>query len=1370
MNTVRKSKSRTDAAGSSEKIAVVGIGCRYPGAESPRQLWENILSARREFRRMPDVRLPIADYHDGDRTTPDKTYGLRAAVIDGYEFDWAGRRIPKTTYDATDLAHWLALDTALQMLSDAGYDASRLPGETTQVIVGNTLTGEFTRSNTLRLRWPYVRRALRASAENCGMPASALQALEEDMELVFKSAFAPVNEDTLAGGLANTIAGRITNYLNLNGGGYVVDGACCSSLIAVYSGAVALAAGEADFVIAGGVDISLDPFELVGFAKTGALSPTQMRVYDSRGNGFIPGEGCGFVGLKRLADAQRDGDKIYAVLDGWGMSSDGRGGITAPSISGQAIALARAYQSVDLDASPLDFIEGHGTGTSLGDKVELSAISRTVTAEGDSAVRTCGVTSFKSIVGHTKAAAGIGAFIKGVMAVNQRVLPPTAGCEQPHDVFQGDGRAIYPLLRGEKRAPDGAMRAGVSAMGFGGINVHVTVTAPPAAPQSHLAPTIDERAVMSSSQDSELFVFAAIDAAELGAQVRRVRAEAVDISLAELADLSASLCERIEAGQAWRASVVASSHDDLLSSLDQLIQRISQGGLRQGDIVVDREHRYTLSNSARSADLGFVFPGQGSQQLCMARSLIERFDWARSLAQQADAWAAEVGTPGLLDAIYPNLNLYPFKAERTVLAETLMQTQLAQPAIVLASLLWLERLRRLGVEPAAVLGHSLGELTAFHAAGAYDAKALIQLATVRGRCMAESAERIGAMASLACALERANTLVAAASSHGYLVVANVNSPEQVVVSGDTSAIDAVVSQAQQQGINARLLPVSNAFHSELMNPAAERLLAQAPVPASPQALRATVYSACLAGTVDDSVALPRYFADQMLKPVQFVAATRALTGRHKLLVEVGPGRVLSNLISRIDGGDTLCLPLEGEAERHADFHWALACLHAYGVAVRWTQLHANRLVRPFVPAAQKQFIVNPCERPLAEPVPRLEPVFAAASPVAVASSGGDSIDSAIDQLQRYLSDRGRFIAEVMKADIRHSGTGTAPVPAASAAVSASGSIVERLLAATPAAPAASVTKSAPSTPAVAAVATPAAATGGATRSVLVRLAAELTGFDAQRIALSMRPVDDLNLDSIKAGSLVGRAAVELGIAGQLDASELASLTLEEIAARMDALVGPQSIAVTAPVTHASTASAMPILLDAVAQMTGFATNRLTPNLRLIDDLNMDSIKVGALLAEVASQCGLAGQVDASELAGSTLGEIAARMDALAGPARPAPAASTSASAPAAMTVLRDAVAQMTGFAADRLTPELRLIDDLNMDSIKVGALLADVATRCGLAGKVDSAELAGATLGEIATRLDALATPATPKSSAPVVAAAPRSTRRACHPGCVVSS
>jgi len=298
-------------------IAIVGMACIYPDARTPGELWENALAQRRAFRRMPAERLRLEDYFASDPNASDATYSTEAAVIEGYEFDRVGFRVAGSTFRSADLAHWLALDVAARALADAGFsDGHGLPREATGVLLGNTLTGEQSRANTLRLRWPYVRRVLDAALAKEKWTTGQRQKFLSDLEAEYKSPFPPVGEETLAGSLSNTIAGRICNQFDLKGGGYTIDGACASSLLAIANACSSLAAGDLDVAIAGGIDLSLDPFEIVGFAKTGALAPDEMRVYDKRSAGFWPGEGCGMVVLMRHDDALPQGRRVYAVIRG----------------------------------------------------------------------------------------------------------------------------------------------------------------------------------------------------------------------------------------------------------------------------------------------------------------------------------------------------------------------------------------------------------------------------------------------------------------------------------------------------------------------------------------------------------------------------------------------------------------------------------------------------------------------------------------------------------------------------------------------------------------------------------------------------------------------------------------------------------------------------------------------------------------------------------------------------------------------------------------------------------------------------------------------------------------------------------------------
>jgi enediyne polyketide synthase len=244
-----------------QPIAIVGMACEYPDARTPEALWENALARRRAFRRLPAGRLRVEDYASADRDAPDATYAVEAAVIEGFAFDRVAFRVAASTFASADLAHWLALDVAARALEAAGFrDGEGLPRTSTGVFLGNTLTGEFSRANVLRLRWPYVRRVVDAALDGQGWPPDQRRAFLADLEPKFKAPFPPVGEETLAGGLANTIAGRICNHFDFKGGGYTVDGACASSLLAVAHACSALVAGDIDAALAGGVDLSLDPF------------------------------------------------------------------------------------------------------------------------------------------------------------------------------------------------------------------------------------------------------------------------------------------------------------------------------------------------------------------------------------------------------------------------------------------------------------------------------------------------------------------------------------------------------------------------------------------------------------------------------------------------------------------------------------------------------------------------------------------------------------------------------------------------------------------------------------------------------------------------------------------------------------------------------------------------------------------------------------------------------------------------------------------------------------------------------------------------------------------------------------------------------
>ncbi|MEV0700920.1 SDR family NAD(P)-dependent oxidoreductase [Saccharopolyspora sp. NPDC050389] len=1196
----------------SPAVAIVGMGVWVPGASELGQFWENSLARRRQFREFPDCRMPLADYWQDPTEAAgavDKTYADRAALLDDFTFDWAKRRIPESTFKSTDTAHWLALEVALKALSDAGYSRQTVPTERSAALIGNSLTGDHTRSWAMRLRWPYVKRSLRAAANARGMPEPLVAELEETMEDYFKSAFREPNEDTLAGVLSNTIAGRICNYLDFRGGGYVVDGACSSGLLAVATAAKALATDEIDFALAGGVDVSLDPMELVGFARLGALTHGDMNVYDERASGFIPGEGCGVVALKRLEDARRDGDYVYATIRGWGISSDGKGGITQPHAGTQAIMLRRAYELAGFEPGSVAFIEGHGTATPVGDPAELCGIQLAVDAEAKPARRAVGVTSLKTLLGHTKAASGVLALIRTAMAVNRRVLPPLAGCDSPSKIFREKATALFPIVQGEQREPGSVLRAGVQAMGFGGINCHAVLESADA-PSTKLGTSLDERALMASHQETELFTLAATSVPALISRAREVEALCGGASVAELVDLAAKLSNEVDVAAPVRAALVAGRPGELRDRLRELVRDIENAPPAPGE-VRSPTREITISHSVRHR-LGYVFPGQGAQQLGMARTIVERCGWARKLVAQADEWLVACGSQPVSGSIWRDVTRARDGDEVAEWNAALSRTEVTQPAIALASLLWVEYLRRLNLTPSLVAGHSLGELVALYAAGAYDARTLIELAAAKGRAMANLSGEPGAMASLGCDYARARKLIAEVGAG--LEVANVNAPDQIVVAGTEQAIDEVARHAREQNVACSRLLVSNAFHSSLMERARDQFLADAPLSDEFATLDVPCYSCASGELLTERFDLRTLVADQIVARVNWVDVVNAASEECDYFLEVGPGRVLTGLINATNGPDgTPCLPIASRPDADRDLNIAVAAAFARGAEVDWSSFYADRLVRPFVAAAGKTFIQNPAEAPFAPS--RVHPP---------SSYENGSTANPADVLQEYLERRGQFLIDVVRADI-----GAEPGARRDAAVPAAPADAPRT-------PQHGMSESPPVVP----DATPAVSGNGRLRTSaaarLIEVLAEKTGYEAASMDQGLRLLDDLNLDSIKAAEVIGGVAEELQ--ADIDPAEIANGTIAEIADAITA-VSPSTSGRGAGTGASGSSDVAGLLCDVIAELTGFATESLALDLSLIDDLNLDSIKAAEAVAKVCAGLGVGDDIDPSELTGGTLADI-----------------------------------------------------------------------------------------------------------------------------------
>ena len=906
----------TPASPSESAIAVVGMACVYPDANSPAELWENVLAQRRSFRRLPPERLRVENFFSEDRNAEDAIYATQAAVIADYQFDRDKFRIAESTYRSTDLAHWLALDVATRALADAGFAGGEgLPHTTTGVILGNTLTGEFSRANVLRLRWHYVRAAAERAWAEAALPEKSRADFFSRYEAQFKAPFPPVDSDTLAGGLSNTIAGRICNYYDLKGGCYTVDGACASSLLAVANACAALACGDLDVALAGGVDLSLDPFELIGFSKVGALAGDDMRIFDVRSRGFWPGEGCGFLVLMPLRRALEQQRRVYATIPGWGISSDGHGGLTRPEFDGQVLALQRAYRRAGFGADSVGYFEGHGTGTNVGDATELRVLANARLGAARAAV----IGSVKANIGHTKAAAGVAGLIKAVMAVHTGIVPPTTGCEEPHEELQTAGALLRIAREAQPWPADDPRRAGASAMGFGGINSHIVIEGIDRPVLGQVDPQTQR--LSASYQDAELFLIEAATTSALLDRVNHLREIAARLSLSELADMAAVLAREANGG-AVRAAIVASTAAQLASRLESVATSLRAGITSRLDVA----NETFLAEPRGEARIGFLFPGQASPVYRDGGIFARRFATVRHL--------------------YENVRLPDGRDANA--------TSLAQPAVVAASAAGLRVLAELGIHAGVGVGHSLGEIAAMCWAGAIDEDALLKIATVRGRAMSEVNGRAGSMAAIEASADQVSALLA----DDQVDVVGLNSPRQTVISGESGAVATVMDRARNRGFRVAGLPVSHAFHTPLMaaaTPVLARELSRHRFQPHGRKLISTVKGAALAPDDD----LPEILCRQMTAPVRFLEALGTAAGEVDLLIEVGPGRVLTDLAA--DSLDVPAIALDACGSSLRGLLAACGATFVLGDSLNREALFAGRFTRPFNMDRRPTFFANPCE-------------------------------------------------------------------------------------------------------------------------------------------------------------------------------------------------------------------------------------------------------------------------------------------------------------------------------------------------------------------------------------------------------------------------
>jgi len=1270
-------------------LAVVGLGALFPGSSDAGGFWRDILAGRDLIGDVPPTHWLVEDYYSPDPSAPDKTYVRRGAFLSPVEFDPLEHGIPPSIVPATDTAQLLALVVARQVLDDARDTFAKVDRERVSVILGTSSAQELVTQMASRLQRPIWVKALREH----GLPEDEVQAVCDRIA----GHYVPWQESTFPGLLGNVIAGRIANRMDLGGTNCVTDAACASSLAALSMAAYELWAGDSDLVITGGVETVNDIFMYACFSKTPALSATEdCRPFSDDADGTMLGEGLGMLALRRLSDAERDGDRIYAVVRGIGASSDGRAkSIYAPVASGQARALRRAYAAAGYGPETVELVEAHGTATKAGDAAEYEGLRAVFEASGRTDRQWCALGSVKSQLGHTKSAAGAAGLFKAILAVHHKTLPPTIKVRRPSPELRIEEGAFYlntetrPWIRGG----DHPRRASASSFGFGGSNFHVAV-------EEYTGP--GARARRFRSFPTELVLLSGATPAALAGRSREVSAQADGPgALARIAWKSQGGDEGARHEPA-RLAVVAADEADLQAKLERAAAAIEQSP----DSAFDWPAGVHYAPRPLSGPVAFLFPGQGSQYVGMGSALALAFDAARAVWDAAAQGAAWEGTR-LADVVFPRPAFSD--EEREAQAVRLTRTEWAQPAIGVASAAVLALLDAAGVRPMAVAGHSFGEVTALFAAGALDLEGLVRVARARGELMASAASRPGAMLAVFHDVEELGRVLDGLA--GDVVVANYNAPRQAVLSGPAEAIAAVEARLASQGVSARRLPVSTAFHSSLVAPSVPRFaefLEGVPI-AAPG--RPVVAGADAAVYGADAGAVRAGLAAQIAAPVRFAQQVEALYAAGvRTFVEVGPGAVLTGLVGEcLHGREHLAVAFDRRGQHGVTAAWsALGRLIVAGVAVDLGPLWKPYLPLP-EPAKRKAGhtlkisganygkLYPPPGGAAALPPPN--PPRPAPSPAAVAppiaaphASSGDGVAwaQAFQDVQRQTAEAHacyqRAMADAHMAFLRSAEVSLATLgammngqevalPSAAAAPALAVSF-EAAPASAPPAPSASGASPAPVAappsilpPVVAAVAGPAPAAPRAVKDLLLAVVSEKTGYPAEMLGLEMHVEADLGIDSIKRVEILSAIQERAPGLPPVRATDLADLkTLGQIVAFLEGGSGPPPARVAPPPAGAAPkpAFAAPrdeikpspdtpakirrlVVREVVAPAAGFATPGLFDGPIV---LTGDAGGVAAELAVRLRSHGIAAEVGSGpsdDVAGvvflGALGDITAREDA-----------------------------------------------------------------------------------------------------------------------------
>ena len=889
LTTIERLQARLDAANRAhrEQIAIVGVGCRFPGGiETLEDLWRVVSNGVDAVADVPPDRWDVDAYYDPDPQAAGKMISRRAGMLDHIDlFDPLYFGISPREAEALDPQQRLLLETSVEALESAAIPADKLAGSLTGVFIGATASD-------------YGRLILARGTDDIY---------------------------AVTGNALNSFAGRIAFTFGLQGPCLTIDTACSSGLTAVHAACQALRAGECDLAIAGGVNVILIPDIMVMFSRWGMLAPDgRCKTFDSDADGMVRAEGCGVVVLKRLSAALAAGDPIRAVIIGSAINADGRSsGLTVPNGMAQEGVLRTALRNAGINAADVDYVETHGTGTSLGDPIEVEALAA---AYGQGRKEPLLLGAVKANLGHTEAASGLAGLLKAVAVLEHEAIPAQIHYSNPNPKINW---AALPVRVANvemawRRGPR-KRRAGVSAFGLSGSNAHVIIEEAPAAEPP--APATEDWALVPLSAHSD----AALP------QLAQRHADALSRGRAiRLADAATTLA-RGRAHLPRRFAAVAASKDDLVEKLRSFAEGELRDGAAKGVVRAGAQPR-----------IAFLFTGQGAQYPGMGAGLYKSEPVFRDVLDRADAALGKILGRSLLNVLYSDEP-----------SSGLSQTAFTQPALYALEIALTELWRSWGVTPSVVLGHSVGEYAAACAAGVFSLENGLELIAERGRLM-QALPPGGSMGALFTG--EAEVARRIAPYKGRVAIAAFNAPEEIVISGDADAVEAVLAAAADE-VGMRRLDVSHAFHSHRIAPMLDAFEARARE-AKFAAPRLRLVSN-LTGDAMREAPDAAYWRRHAREPVHFAKSIAALKAdKVTALVEIGPHPTLLGLASRAapDAAWVQAASLRQGREDRRQMLEALGRLYAAGANPNWEAvqrcLGGRRIVLPSYPFQRERFWIE----------------------------------------------------------------------------------------------------------------------------------------------------------------------------------------------------------------------------------------------------------------------------------------------------------------------------------------------------------------------------------------------------------------------------